>query len=71
VAFSTSSRPIRLRLRRSVMKTKDIFKEMLKSIDLKESLRKMVYGGFDTFEDYVKYGDAFVKIDRKKFEEKL
>ena len=43
-------------------KAEKIFKKLIKSFDLKEELTKLVYQGFDNFEDYEKYGDDFVKI---------
>jgi len=32
------------------------------SLDLLQLMKDVFYGGFDTYEDYVVYGDAFVRL---------
>jgi len=34
--------------------------KFLRSLDLKKELLHIAFGGFDTYEDYEKYGDLFV-----------
>jgi hypothetical protein len=29
-------------------------------------IKELFFGGFDTYEDYVKYGDAFIQIETKE-----
>lgn len=33
------------------------------SIDLGLSLRRLAYRGFDSYDDYVKYGDTYVELE--------
>lgn len=39
------------------------FEASFASLDLRQVLRRLVYRGFDSFEDYEKYGDAYVAMD--------
>ena len=38
------------------------FEEMINKIDLEKELRFIFFGGFETYEDYEKYGDSFIEI---------
>ena len=40
----------------------EALKELFAMLDFEALLRALVYGGFDTFEDYEKYGDLFVPV---------
>ncbi len=33
--------------------------ELFKSIDVTQGLRRLAFGGFDSFEEYFKYGEMF------------
>lgn len=37
--------------------------ELFASLDLKQGLRRLAYRGFDSWEDYEKYGDMYVALD--------
>ena len=37
----------------------------LAGIDLEKSIKDTFLDGFDTYADYVKYGDSIVRIDRR------
>lgn len=37
---------------------------MIDKINLKDALKKAVLDGFETYDDYVKYGDAITPIQR-------
>lgn len=37
-------------------------KELIGRIDLREGLKRLAYGGFDSLADYEKYGDLFVEV---------
>ncbi len=38
--------------------------ELFSKIDLKKELKRLACGGFDSWEDYEKYGDLFVEVSR-------
>lgn len=40
----------------------DRYRELLNSIDTRAMMRRVLYRGFDSFEDYFKYGEAFQPI---------
>ena len=48
---------------------KDKLIEQLKELFDKVSLRYFLFGGFDSYEDYEKYGEAFVFPEEKKDED--
>jgi len=48
------------------MTPKKFFEEFFNQFDLKKELLRYVYDGFETYQDYAKYGDAFVQIDRSQ-----
>ena len=37
--------------------------ELLAHLDLKQELRRLIFGGFDSLGDYEKYGDLYVALD--------
>lgn len=37
--------------------------ELFASLDLKQGLRRLAYRGFDSLEDYERYGDMYVSLD--------
>lgn len=37
--------------------------ELIAGIDLRQALRKLAYRGFDSLDDYEKYGDMYVALD--------
>jgi len=47
-------------------KIKKFYDSLLKNIDLKDLLKKRFLNGFDSYEDYEKYGDAFILINKDK-----
>jgi len=50
-------------------KTKEEWRKALMGLDLRQILCDTFMDGFDTYEDYEKYGDAFVPLKPKKTEE--
>jgi len=36
--------------------------EFVESLNTEQLLKDLLYDGFDTYEDYVRYGDSFVKL---------
>ena len=36
--------------------------KLLDTLPIKQLLKELLYDGFDTYEDYVKYGNAFVQL---------
>lgn len=38
------------------------FEALFASFDLKRGLRRLAFGGFDSYEDYVRYGDMYVGL---------
>ncbi len=46
--------------------SEDVKKELeqlfMRHIDIKKLLKRAFFGGFDSYKDYEKYGDAFVPI---------
>jgi len=47
------------------MTWEELFTEHFNMIDLAKELRKVCYDGHETYEDYVKYGDMFERVERK------
>ena len=47
------------------MTWEELFTEHFNMIDLAKQLRNVCYDGFETHEDYVKYGEMFVYAERK------
>lgn len=43
---------------------KDFLDAMFRKIDLKKVIKEVALDGYDTVEDYVKYGDAITPIQR-------
>lgn len=43
----------------------DFFESFFRRFDLKTELKRTVLDGFDTVEDYEKYGDMFIPVDRR------
>jgi hypothetical protein len=44
------------------MDIKNELEKLFMSIDTAQLLKRVFLGGFDTWEDYEKYGDAFVRV---------
>ncbi len=44
---------------------KAAWEEAFAQIDLEKLIKDAFLDGFDTYEDYVKYGDAIIRIDRR------
>jgi len=42
------------------------FEKAIKRLDLKKMWKEIFFDGFDTYENYEKYGDVFVHTDKKK-----
>jgi hypothetical protein len=47
------------------MTWEELFTEHFKKIDLAKELRSLALDGYETYEDYVKYGEMFVYAERK------
>lgn len=45
------------------------YESFFTKIDLKQQLRHLVLDGYDTYEDYVKYGDALVPVSPQRSEQ--
>ena len=45
-------------------KVRDQLEELIGRIDLEKELKRLACGGFDSWEDYEKYGDLFVEVSR-------
>ena len=43
-------------------KVKAAIEEINGKLDIAQMLKDLLYDGYDNYEDYVKYGDSFVKI---------
>lgn len=41
------------------------YNEFFRSIDLETEIKKLLYDGFDNYEDYKKYGDLFVEVKKE------
>jgi hypothetical protein len=44
------------------------FDAFFRSVDLKVELKKTFFDGYDTYEDYVKYGDLFEPVSAQRSE---
>lgn len=47
-------------------KIKKFYDSLLSDLDLKDLLKKKFLDGFDSYEDYKKYGDAIILINKDK-----
>ena len=43
--------------------TRPDLERLLDKVDMQAAWRQYFYGGFDTYEDYVKYGAAFTPVE--------
>ena len=44
---------------------KKFWDDRFSKIDLKQMIKDTYFGGFDNYEDYVKYGDLFIYLEFK------
>lgn len=44
-------------------KVRRLWEEMFGKLSISQLIKDIYFDGYDSYEDYVKYGDAFVRID--------